>query len=137
MLDKITLYMNLPLMLTHELCHYAVARLLRMRVKFHSHYVTFYPDDSSDRRVILVMLAPALFGFMVVLGLAMVAILSAEWLIIPAAVVLGVCWQLSCLSDLSDVYHLSVSENGPPKYNKRLNCLRRLPIGFTNKMTYN
>ncbi|MCA9868692.1 MAG: hypothetical protein KC410_19545 [Anaerolineales bacterium] len=105
MLDKITLYMNLPLMLTHELCHYAVARLLRMRVKFHSHYVTFYPDDSSDRRVILVMLAPALFGFMVVLGLAMVAILSAEWLIIPAAVVLGVCWQLSCLSDLSDVYH--------------------------------
>lgn len=102
---KLTLGLNLPLMVVHEFCHYAAARLLRMPAKFHSYHVTFHPNGAPVQRVIFVMLAPAIFGGVFTFVLIAVAILLQKWLVIPATLLAGICWALTCSSDLHNVGH--------------------------------
>lgn len=46
-MSTITWYLNLPLALAHEFCHYVAARLVRIPAEFHSYHMTFYPNDGS------------------------------------------------------------------------------------------
>jgi hypothetical protein len=105
-MSKITWYLNLPLALAHEFCHYLAAHLLRIPAEFHSYHMVFYPDDGSRWKPIVVILAPAAVGIFAICAVIIVAIFSQKWLLIPAALVAGFCWQLTCLSDLNQVYRL-------------------------------
>ncbi len=114
LLEKITWYVNLPLALVHELCHYLAARLFNVPVRFHQFYVTFYPSsETAAWKPVAIILAPAIAGVLQVVILLMVSayvyfvaeaqLLGALLLGLP--VFYGAWWLMMCFADLYAVYH--------------------------------
>lgn len=84
----------------HELCHYAVARLLGMPARFHLMHVHLIPDSDTDWRLLPVILAPSMAGIVVW------SLMVWRGFVVDkpgAAVLIGLAfnliWQLTCLAD--------------------------------------
>ena len=110
---KLNWYANLPFMLAHESCHYAAARLFRFPVEFHTFYVTFYPDDPTNWRVIVVILAPALAGGFTTSAMFVGGVAAQEWSLSLMPFLIFICWQLTCLSDCLMAYQFLRSGKWP------------------------
>ena len=99
-MNSLNKWMTWSYSIPHELCHYVMARLLRMPARLYSMHVYLTPDSYTDWRLLPVILAPAIAGI-------------TAWIVIAwrgfsidrpvVGLVLGalfnLVWQLTCLDD--------------------------------------
>jgi hypothetical protein len=98
---RIALLASIP----HELCHYLVARLLGLPAKMRL-YKTDVWHDHCDWRAVLIVLAPILAGYLLLIAVALLCYVKSNWLPIAPTLVWCACWQVLCARDYSCVWHM-------------------------------
>ena len=108
MWHKIKLWLLVPYVLPHELCHYIPARLMGFETRLEVDRVRIGPHIKTDWQILLVTLAPSGMGLFLLAGAAWLGWLaygqSEFWAAILVGLAINVIWQLACLDDFFMVW---------------------------------